>query len=94
MLICCKCKAAVRPRRGIESHFRHEHQLKGDVLRDIKDYYSRMDLADPKCTAELDAEDAERLRRGDLKEDMDRDSSWVKRRDEAGSKIKTARENG
>ncbi|KAJ0357932.1 hypothetical protein COL26b_014517, partial [Colletotrichum chrysophilum] len=118
MLICCKCKAAVRPRRGIESYFRHEHQLKGDVLRDIKDYYSRMDLADPKtwmrgkharywivrsneaeawpdpannsekdamelmvaqCTAELDAEDGERFRRGDLKEDMDRDSSWVKR---------------
>ncbi|KAJ0360120.1 hypothetical protein COL26b_014168 [Colletotrichum chrysophilum] len=38
-----------------------------------------MELMVAQCTAELDAEDAERLRRGDLKEDMDRDSSWVKR---------------
>ncbi|KAF9870660.1 major facilitator superfamily transporter [Colletotrichum karsti] len=38
-----------------------------------------MELIVAQCTAELDAEDAERLRRGDLKEDMDRDSSWVKR---------------
>ncbi|KAK1659817.1 hypothetical protein BDP55DRAFT_536264, partial [Colletotrichum godetiae] len=176
MLICRKCKAAIRPGSSIESHFRHEHQLKGEVLRDIKDYYSCSDLADPKvdalpgdggsaieqldvlrgyrcsacrylttardnitrhwreaghtatgpkstevrlqtwmrgkyarywmvgndeaeagpdsgnsggkdamelmmaqCTAELNAEDAERLRVGDLKEDIDRDSSWVKR---------------
>ncbi|KAK1449593.1 hypothetical protein CMEL01_16800 [Colletotrichum melonis] len=48
MLICRKCRAAVRPGSGIESHFRHEHQLKGEVLRDIKDYYSCSDLADPK----------------------------------------------
>ncbi|KAH9225134.1 hypothetical protein K456DRAFT_44146 [Colletotrichum gloeosporioides 23] len=90
MLICYKCKAAVQPSSSIKSHFRHKHQLKGEVLRDIKDCYSRIDLADPKCTAELDAEDAKQLRRGDLKEDIDWDSSWVKRRDEAGSKMKMA----
>jgi hypothetical protein len=33
---------------GIELHFRHEHQLKGKVLKDIKDYYGSIELADPK----------------------------------------------
>ncbi|KAL6366266.1 hypothetical protein LRP88_00111 [Fusarium phalaenopsidis] len=177
MLICCDCRAAVRPGAGIESHFRHEHQITGQTLKDIKDYYSTMDLADPKLSqlpadgsaaiepldvlhgyscaacrylttardnitrhwretgheaaenrwtevrlqtwmrrkharywivrdhndidnasdgtgitrdsamekiiadsqAELKAEDAMRLRKGDLEEDMDRDSAWVKR---------------
>lgn len=46
------CKAAVRPGTSIESHFRHEYQLKGKVLKDIKDYYGVMELADPKL-AEL-----------------------------------------
>jgi hypothetical protein len=50
MLICCDCRAAVRPGAGIESHFRHEHQITGQTLKDIKDYYSTMDLADPKLS--------------------------------------------
>ncbi|KAG8664393.1 hypothetical protein FPOAC2_13337 [Fusarium poae] len=51
ILICRSCQAAVRPGPGIESHFRHEHQLKGQVLKDIKDYYGMLELADPKLTA-------------------------------------------
>ncbi|KAM5527130.1 hypothetical protein FOXYSP1_20399 [Fusarium oxysporum f. sp. phaseoli] len=48
MLLCRLCKSAVRPGTSIESHFRHEHQLKGKVLKDIKDYYGSMELADLK----------------------------------------------
>ncbi|EXL90517.1 hypothetical protein NOF04DRAFT_20545 [Fusarium oxysporum II5] len=48
MLLCRLCKTAVRPGAGIESHFRQEHQLKGRVLKDIKNYYGSMELADPK----------------------------------------------
>uniref|UniRef100_A0A0D2XRY5 Uncharacterized protein n=2 Tax=Fusarium oxysporum (strain Fo5176) TaxID=660025 RepID=A0A0D2XRY5_FUSOF len=40
-------KAAVRPGAGIESHFRFVHQLKAQVLKDIKDYFSTLELADP-----------------------------------------------
>ncbi|KAI3571191.1 hypothetical protein IWW34DRAFT_899261, partial [Fusarium oxysporum f. sp. albedinis] len=32
-------------------HFRYVHQLKGQVLKDIKDYYGILELADPKLTA-------------------------------------------
>lgn len=48
MLVCRDCRAAVRPGAGIESHFQHEHQLTGQTLKDIKDYFGVMDLADPK----------------------------------------------
>lgn len=51
MLLCRLCKAAVQPGAGIESHFRQEHQLKGIVLKDIKNYYGSMELADPKFAA-------------------------------------------
>jgi hypothetical protein len=48
MLLCWLCKSAVRPGPSIESHFRHEHQLKGKVLKEVKNYYETMELADPK----------------------------------------------
>ncbi|KAF6517699.1 hypothetical protein HZS61_003260 [Fusarium oxysporum f. sp. conglutinans] len=142
ILICRLCQAAVRPGSSIETHFRQKHLLKGQVLKDIKDYYGTLELADPKLAATLEdnseaieqlvishgyscnacryltiardnivrhwreaghgaaeerwtesamdeviaasearlkEKDAARLRKGDLKEDIDRDSSWVKR---------------
>jgi hypothetical protein len=48
MLLYRLYKSAVRPGTRIKSHFQHEHQLKGKVLKDIKDYYRSIDLADPK----------------------------------------------
>ncbi|KAF5536828.1 hypothetical protein FPHYL_12880 [Fusarium phyllophilum] len=48
ILICRLCQAAVRPGSSIESHFRRQHQLKGQVLKDIIDYYGALELADPK----------------------------------------------
>ncbi|KAJ0119390.1 Uncharacterized protein HZ326_31822, partial [Fusarium oxysporum f. sp. albedinis] len=42
--------AAVRPGSSIELHFRRQHQLKGQVLKDIKNYYGTLELADPKLT--------------------------------------------
>jgi hypothetical protein len=51
ILICRLCQAAVRPGSSIESHFRQKHQLKGQVLKDIKDYYGTLELADPKLAA-------------------------------------------
>ncbi|KAG7404443.1 putative AC transposase [Fusarium oxysporum f. sp. rapae] len=43
--------SAIRPGSSIELHFRRQHQLKGQVLKDIKDYYSTLELADPKLAA-------------------------------------------
>jgi hypothetical protein len=51
MLLWQLCKAAIRPGAGIESHFRYQHQLKGKLLRDIRDYCSAMELAIPKLFA-------------------------------------------
>ena len=51
ILICRLCQAAVRPGSSIESHFRRQHQLKGQVLKDIIDYYGALELADPKRIA-------------------------------------------
>jgi hypothetical protein len=51
ILICRLCQAAIRPGRTIESHYRYVHQLKGQVLKDIKDYYGTLELADPTLTA-------------------------------------------
>ncbi|GKU09242.1 unnamed protein product, partial [Fusarium langsethiae] len=83
ILICRLCQAAIRPGAGIESHFRYVHQLKGQVLKDIKDYYgtlkSAIDELIAASQARLEEEDAIRLRKGDLKEEIDRDSPWVKR---------------
>lgn len=50
LLICCLCKAAIRPGASIKSHFQSVYQLKGQVLKDIKDYYSTLELADPTLT--------------------------------------------
>lgn len=51
ILLCRLCKAAIWPGAGIEPYFRQEHQLKGKVLKDIKDYYSALELAGPKLVA-------------------------------------------
>jgi hypothetical protein len=51
ILICRLCQSAVRPGNSIELHFRRQHQLKGQLLKDIKDYYSTLELADPKLAA-------------------------------------------
>jgi hypothetical protein len=51
ILICRLCQSAVRPGNSIKSHFRQKHQLKGQMLRDIKDYYGTLALAGPKLTA-------------------------------------------
>ncbi|KAH7175158.1 uncharacterized protein B0J16DRAFT_349615 [Fusarium flagelliforme] len=48
MLLWQLCKAATRPSASIESHFRDQRQLKGKLLRDIRDYCSAMELAGPK----------------------------------------------
>ncbi|KAH7231127.1 hypothetical protein BKA59DRAFT_560540 [Fusarium tricinctum] len=48
ILICRLCQAAIRPGSSIELHFRRQHQLKGQVLKGIKDYYSTLELVDPK----------------------------------------------
>jgi hypothetical protein len=45
MLLWQLYKAATRPGAGIESHFRYQRQLKGKLLRDIRDYYNAMELA-------------------------------------------------
>jgi hypothetical protein len=45
MLFWRLCKAVVRPGAGIESHFRYQHQLKGELLKDIRGYYSVVELA-------------------------------------------------
>lgn len=47
ILICQLCQAGVRPGVGIERHFRKEHELKGQVLQDIKDYFGTIELNDP-----------------------------------------------
>ncbi|KAF4331910.1 hypothetical protein FBEOM_14308 [Fusarium beomiforme] len=48
ILVYRLCQAAIRPGSSIELHFRRQHQLKGQVLKDIKDYYGTLKLADPK----------------------------------------------
>ncbi|KAH8913129.1 hypothetical protein BR93DRAFT_942833 [Coniochaeta sp. PMI_546] len=117
ILICRLCIAVVRPGRNIEPYFRREYQLKGQILHDIRDYYSNVQLSDPK-TAELPADGTIQVRlqtwlygsyvrywivkhgaerqdeeyvtsdstaekmiaeSGDVEEDLDRDSAWVKR---------------
>ena len=47
ILICRLCQVVVRPGGSIETHFRQKHLLKGQVLKDIKDYYGTLELADP-----------------------------------------------
>jgi hypothetical protein len=51
ILICRLCQAAICPGARIESHFRYVHQLKGQELKDIKNYYGTLELADPKLAA-------------------------------------------
>ncbi|CAI6091000.1 unnamed protein product [Clonostachys chloroleuca] len=55
VLICNKCKAAVRPGNKIESHFRHEHNMKGQQLAEILSYFEHQPLQDP-VTATLPAD--------------------------------------
>jgi hypothetical protein len=47
MLLWQLRKAAIRPGAVIESHFRYQRRLKGQRLRDIRDYYSAMELGGP-----------------------------------------------
>src|SRR5687767_12071963 len=47
ILICRLCRAAIRSGGSVESHFRQIHQLKGQVLQDIKNYFSDLETQDP-----------------------------------------------
>jgi hypothetical protein len=51
ILICRLYQAAVQPSSSIKLHFQQQHQLKGQVLKDIKNYYNTLELANPKLTA-------------------------------------------
>jgi hypothetical protein len=53
MLLWRLCQAAIQPGAGIESHFRYQRQLKGKLLRDIRDYYCAMELAGLELSALL-----------------------------------------
>ncbi|KAF3761218.1 hypothetical protein M406DRAFT_75957 [Cryphonectria parasitica EP155] len=54
ILLCRLCNNAVRPGNSIEGHFR-AHKIKGQLLRDIVDYYSTMKLQNP-LTTDIPAE--------------------------------------
>jgi hypothetical protein len=45
MLLWQPYKAAIRPSAGVESHSLYQHQLKSELLRVIRDYYSAMERA-------------------------------------------------
>ncbi|KAF9771504.1 hypothetical protein IL306_010855, partial [Fusarium sp. DS 682] len=47
ILICLICKTEVRPGKGIESHFRHNHRLKGEMLKAVNALHSEWTLQDP-----------------------------------------------
>jgi hypothetical protein len=47
MLLWRRYKAAIRPGAGIKSQFRYEHQLKGKLLRYIRNYCGAIELAGP-----------------------------------------------
>jgi hypothetical protein len=47
MLICLICKTAVRPGKGIESHFRNIHRLKGEMLQAVNSLHLEWTLQDP-----------------------------------------------
>lgn len=66
VLICNKCKAAVRPGSKIESHFRHEHNIKGQELAEILSYFKYQPLQDP-VTVALPVEQGGRVRRMGLR---------------------------
>ena len=51
VLICNECKAAVRPGKKIESHFRHEHCIKGYELTQILHHVEHQPLQDPMTAA-------------------------------------------
>lgn len=55
LLLCKICRHAVNPGASVESHFRHMHQVKGQLLRDITDYADVDSLNDP-ATVELPAD--------------------------------------
>src|SRR6478735_6917973 len=46
MLICQKCKTALRP-DTFTNHFRQIHQLTGSILRDIINHCTGRDVVDP-----------------------------------------------
>ncbi|KAH6871995.1 hypothetical protein B0T10DRAFT_541398 [Thelonectria olida] len=47
VLVCQLCPGGVRPGSAIDRHFRREHGLKGQILREINDYFAAMELNDP-----------------------------------------------
>ncbi|KAI3573094.1 hypothetical protein IWW34DRAFT_596869, partial [Fusarium oxysporum f. sp. albedinis] len=47
ILICLICKTAVRPGKGIESHFRNTYCLKGEMLKAVNALHSEWKLQDP-----------------------------------------------
>ncbi|KAF4435120.1 restless-like transposase [Fusarium austroafricanum] len=47
ILVCLICKAAVRPDKGIGSHFRHTHCLKGEMLKAVYALHSGRTLRNP-----------------------------------------------
>jgi hypothetical protein len=47
LLICKLCRCAVQAGSKVASHFQRVHALKGDLVRDIRDYYSEVSLRHP-----------------------------------------------
>lgn len=54
VLICLICKSAIIPGKGIEGHFRNNHQVKGRELRGILSQCATLQVRDPR-TVELPA---------------------------------------
>lgn len=46
ILICRKCNTILQP-NTFKKHFQRIYQLTGNILREINDYYTGMELADP-----------------------------------------------
>ncbi|KAF5975168.1 hypothetical protein FBULB1_7524 [Fusarium bulbicola] len=56
ILICLICKTAVRPGKGIESHYRNTHFLKGEMLKAVNALHSEWALQDPLYMSPRDKE--------------------------------------
>ncbi|RFN54792.1 hypothetical protein FIE12Z_930 [Fusarium flagelliforme] len=47
VLLCLLCRGAIRPGRGIETHFRNTHKYKGDKLKGILSFCDKQAFQDP-----------------------------------------------
>lgn len=56
ILVCLICKTAVRPGKGIGSHFRNIHCLKGEMLKALNALHSEWALQDPLYMSPRDKE--------------------------------------